>query len=348
MNARMGFIAALLLAGGTPHTTRAAVVERMPATDGDVALANLDRLVAQQGDLPGGEELLLLRARFVADYDALLRAARIADVVADDAPSLLRRARVRAAIHRFDEALLDVRAAEAHGVPAADTLLLRASIASAQGHADGVLADLEALARDKPGYAAFGALAAAYASVGRYEDADRAFAAALGTLDTTSPFPHAWIWFARGTMWAEQAGDPARGESALRRSLGYLPGYVQANVHLAELEIARGERAGAEARLQRIAASAEPEVWALLAQLHATDPARRAAEAATARARFEALLRDLPLAFADHAAEFYLATGDDPARALELARVNFSIRQTTRARALLGRAEARVTSNSAR
>lgn len=345
MKSRLGFIGAVLLAGVAAHPAAAGITR---TTDGEVALANLDQLVVQQGDLPGGEELLMLRARFVADYDALLRAARIADAVADDAPSLLRRARVRAAVHRFDDARADVQAAEARGVRASDTLLLRASIASAQGRAIEVLGDVEALARARPGYAALGALAAAYASLGRYDDADRAFATALATLDTTSPFPNAWIWFARGTMWAEQAGDAALGERALRRALDYLPGYVQANVHLAELEIARGERAGAEARLQRVVASREPEVLALLGQLHANDPARGISEVAAARVRFETLLRDLPLAFADHAAEFYLGAGEDPGRALELARLNYSIRQTARARALLGRAEARFTSRNAK
>jgi hypothetical protein len=42
-----------------------------------------------------------------------------------------------------------------------------------------------------------------------------------------------------------------------------------------------------------------------------------------------------PEAFADHAAEFWLGAGADSGKALRLAWMNFGIRQTPRARALL-------------
>ena len=38
-----------------------------------------------------------------------------------------------------------------------------------------------------------------------------------------------------------------------------------------------------------------------------------------------------PLAFADHGAEFYSGSGDDPARAFELAKLNLANRPTLRA-----------------
>ena len=50
--------------------------------------------------------------------------------------------------------------------------------------------------------------------------------------------------------------------------------------------------------------------------------------AASARARFEALLRRHPAAFADHAARFFLEVEGDAARASELALQNLSIRRT--------------------
>jgi hypothetical protein len=46
---------------------------------------------------------------------------------------------------------------------------------------------------------------------------------------------------------------------------------------------------------------------------------------------FEALLDKHPLAFADHAAEFYAGSGNDCRRALELARMNVANRPTRRA-----------------
>lgn len=185
-----------------------------------------------------------------------------------------------------------------------------------------------------PGFASRSALAGAYAAVGRFADADRMYVEALAALNTTSPFPYAWIYFARGEMWAEQAGDPARGEALYARALTHLPEFVAANIHLAELEAARGALASAMARLERVAASSnEPEALALLGELHLRtgDPARGRSEIARSRQRFESLLARHPLAFADHAAEFYLGPGGDAERAWVLAQRNLAARETDRA-----------------
>jgi hypothetical protein len=182
------------------------------------------------------------------------------------------------------------------------------------------------------GLAARSALAGAYAAVGRLAEADQLYAAAVAELETTSPFPHAWIYFARGALWAES--DPARGEAMLAQAVALLPAFAAASVHLAELESARGDRAAAIARLERTAAaSREPEALALLGALHLStgEAARGRREIASAKARFEALLARHPLAFADHAAEFYLGPGADPERAWQLARQNLAARPTDRA-----------------
>ena len=47
-----------------------------------------------------------------------------------------------------------------------------------------------------------------------------------------------------------------------------------------------------------------------------------------------------PEAFADHAAEFWLAAGADPDKALQLAKMNLEVRNTPRARDLVARAVA--------
>jgi hypothetical protein len=124
-------------------------------------------------------------------------------------------------------------------------------------------------------------------------------------------------------MWSEQAGDRERGKAFYAEALDYLPQFVAANIHLAEIELAEGEVNAARARLQRVVASSdEPEALALLGQVE------------RARERYETLLAHQPLAFADHAAEFYLGAGADPARAWELARLNLANRPTLRAFAL--------------
>jgi hypothetical protein len=308
-------------------------------TSGSIALENLEFQISQHAADPAADELWLMRARYLADYDALERGARAADLPAEGAGQLLRRARARAAVHRFNDALADLAVAEREGANTATVFRARAPVRIAQGAAAEVIPALEAAARNAPGFATASALATAYAGAERYEDADREFATALAALDTTAPFPYAWLNFARGTMWAEQAGDAARGAAYLEQAVAYLPQFVAANLHLAEIDARAGRTAAAERRLVPLAGSGDPEVLALLGTLHgATDPARGQREIATARDRFELLLARQPLAFADHAAEFYLGAGADPDRALRLADANLAERNTRRARSLAERA----------
>ena len=130
-----------------------------------------------------------------------------------------------------------------------------------------------------------------------------------------------------------------------RRALAYLPDYTKARVHLAEVCSYRGCFCEAEALLLPALSRSEPEVrWrlgdALIAQGR-VEEGRIHLEAA--RCGFNRLLEARLLAFADHAAEFYRGSGNDPRRALELARANAVNRPTRRsiglARTLAGRVE---------
>ena len=56
--------------------------------------------------------------------------------------------------------------------------------------------------------------------------------------------------------------------------------------------------------------------------------------------RYDELIASHPEAFADHAAEFWLAAGADPDKALRLAKMNLEVRNTPRARRLLAQAVA--------
>jgi tetratricopeptide (TPR) repeat protein len=332
-----GLLAAALAAtcGGAG---RGAFVEAARlTTSGAIAVANLDAEIAQDGEDEGVEELLLARSRFLGDYDALDRASSVAERRFETGGELLRRARVRAAVHRFADALVDLAAAEHAGANRESCAALQASIFVATGRASEVVPSLEADVDRHASFASRSALAGAYAAVGRLEDADRMYVAALGDLDTTAPFPYAWVYFARGTMWVERAGDTVRGEALYRRALAHLPEFVAANIHLAELEIARGELTPAIARLERVESiSQEPAALALLGELRVRtgDQSRGEHEIGLARRRYESLLASHPLAFADHAVEFFLGPGNDPERAWALAQKNLANRRTDRAFAL--------------
>jgi hypothetical protein len=125
----------------------------------------------------------------------------------------------------------------------------------------------------------------------------------------------------------------ARAEHWYRKAVVSLPCYVRARVHLAEICSATGRAREAEATLRPALASGDPEVsWRLADVLHAEGSLGEAAShLEAARSRFEELLDKHLLAFADHGAEFYIGSGGDPLRALELAQVNLGNRATLRA-----------------
>jgi hypothetical protein len=146
--------------------------------------------------------------------------------------------------------------------------------------------------------------------------------------------------FQVGVMWMHSGNfDLARVHlNAARR---YVPAYAQAQGHLAEVEAELGNIEAAIALLCPLGATSDdPDYAAQLARILAD--AGRAEDShfwrQLAAARYEVLLALHPEAYADHAADFWLGAGADPGRALYLARVNFAIRPTRRAHALLIRA----------
>ena len=178
-------------------------------------------------------------------------------------------------------------------------------------------------------------LGALLADLGEFEGADRTYVEALQRYRDLSPFPLAWACFQLGALWGEivPERDLPRAARWYRQAIAYLPAYTHARVHLAEIHLEAGEPALAEALLQPVQESGDPEVKWRLAEVLSTRG--RAGEAErqldAAREVFEALLAKHELAFADHAAEFYLSAGDDAGRAFELARINLSNRPTLRA-----------------
>src|SRR6516164_2122387 len=118
-----------------------------------------------------------------------------------------------------------------------------------------------------------------------------------------------------------------------RRAIAYLPSYVKARVHLAEICASQGRARDAEALLLPALSSGDPEVnWRLADVLIAQGKLEEAeTQLDAARFGFDQLLGKHLLAFADHAAEFYAGSGNDCRRALELARTNVANRPTRRA-----------------
>jgi hypothetical protein len=295
-------------------------------------------------------DLLLARSQFLGsyqDFDLVFETVNGA-LAMDLAPArtAVLHARVLSAVHEFDAALAELDRAKKLGVN--NTEGLRQTIQLAQGKdPSSVLAAREALASSLPSYNSFTQLAAAQTAAQDFERADEAYFQALLAYRDVSPFPLAWVAFQRGVMWGERADDPDRAYGLYQVAVDRLPQYVVGNVHLSELEFAEGSEREAIDRLERIVNRTEdPEPASRLAQyLASSNPIRSAQYAEQADLGYQRLLAKYPLAFADHACEFYLGAGEDTEQALELALRNLDNRQTERAFQLAIRA-AHATGNA--
>ncbi|MCZ6806965.1 MAG: hypothetical protein O7F08_08430, partial [Deltaproteobacteria bacterium] len=260
-------------------------------------------------------EQLMLRADFYRSFDDWEEASKVSRAVLEAHPTnpaaILLRARVLNTLHEFDAALALIEEARAQksssGAVAAGTELeaqakhLEASIRLAQGGpVDELVARRRALATSLPTYQNITSSALALAQQGRFGEADAVFRSALEQYRDVSPFPFAWVAFQRGVMWSEQAARPDLGRPLYEEALGYLPGYVLANVHLAELDALGGDVQTAIGRVEPLVGrTQDPEPLALLATLEPSiDRARR--YAVQADAAYRQLIERFPEAFAHH------------------------------------------------
>jgi len=295
---------------------------------------------AREEDASAIVEAEIHSSQFLGDLDALDRIEELATRLVDrSAACALILARIASATHRFADARTHLANAALRGAPVDAVQRQMLGVEQACG------ADLDAVLEARQRTAKAGRtedlvpLGALLADLDEFAQADRVYRQALAAYDDVSPFPLAWTCFQLGMLWGEQVPEPDLDRAAMwyRRAVDYLPAYVKARVHLAEILIRRGDAAEAQAFLELVISTGDPEVqWRLaegLSAQHETEQAR--AHLARARLRYEALLARHPLAFADHAAEFYAGSGNDASRALELARANVANRPTRRAIAQL-------------
>jgi tetratricopeptide (TPR) repeat protein len=301
-------------------------LERTAVTAGDIAAINLESARQRSWnrfwrapEQAGIAELIVeqeqLTAQFTGDLGAFERLEMLASELAFADPASGRTALIAAQVacstHRFAEAREGLARAVALGAPsdAADRLSL--SIYQATGeNLSAVLAARRELAARPGHWDQRIPLAALLAELGACDEADRTYRDALRTYPDVSPFAPAWAAFQLGVLWGESAPvpQPDRAASWYRRAIAYLPCYVKARVHLAEIDLDQGRVHDARTLLTPVLESGDPEVaWRLadIAQLQGET--------------------------ADHGAEFYAGSGGDAARAFDLARLNLANRPTLRA-----------------
>lgn len=325
-----------------------------PTTSGVLALLNLQAQIeglqarAEAGLSSIDEqaaliELVALRGLIcgqIADYQwAELRAERLVRDFPEAGKAFIARARARGTFHRFVDALADLDDAERLGASHETVEGERAGVFQALGRYDEALAICGAAVERRSDFNSLSALATLHAEMGETARAEELFAETRRNHRGVSPIPLALLDFQHGHMWMAQ-GDLREARLWFEESIRRLPDYAQAQGHLAEAEAEFGEIETAIRRLRPLTASSDdPDYCSALDRVLRL--AERADEAepwrARAAIRYDELLRRHPEAFADHAAAFWLESGD-PHRALELARKNLEIRDTPRARQLVARA----------
>jgi tetratricopeptide (TPR) repeat protein len=324
---------------------------RPSATDGEIAAINLEsarrRAWARFSQDPGllgvvAEAVIdneRLAAQFLGDLDGLDRLETLAGQFArvdDSYRAALVHAEVASTVHRFADARDHLARAALMGGPREEIERHASSIDQACGvQLDAVLAARRRIATASGRLEDLVPLGAVLADLERFDEADAVYRKAFYSYSDVSPFPLAWVCFQLGMLWGElvPVSDPNLAAFWYRRAISYLPGYVKARVHLAEIYASRDQTGDAEALLVPALSSRHAEVrWRLGDVLIAQgmfEEGERQLDAA--RSSFEELLGRHPLAFADHAAEFYAGSGNDNRRALELARANVANRPTRRA-----------------
>jgi tetratricopeptide (TPR) repeat protein len=320
-------------------------------TDGEIAVVNLqssrrrswNRLARDPMD-PGTAERVVeeeqMVSQFLGDVEALDRlqvlSMQLGQVDPTSARTALVQAQVASAAHRFADARRRLATAERDGGLREAVERLSLNIDQACGtRLDEVLEFRRRIAAESNSLEDLVPLGALLADLREFIEADHVYRRALEVYEDVSPFAVAWACFQLGVLWGELVPErqTTRAADWYRRAIEYVPAYVKARVHLAEIHLRCGEAVEAERLLTPAVASGDPEVHWRLGEAMAAQGSVSEAEAqlAAARSGFERLLEKQLLAFADHGAEFYAASGNDIHKALDLARVNVANRYTRRA-----------------
>ena len=320
-------------------------------TDGAIAVLNLQaQIEGLEGPGTPAEaatliDLLILRGRILGRISDYERAAALAECLVGaaitDATAYAVRAQTHAVFHRFTEALDDLDHADLISPQGAAAERERAAILQAMGHYHEALVTYEAGTADRgEQFERTAALAGFWADRGKTETAQHFYLDSLHSYRGVSPFPLALLDFQLGLMWMRQDRlNEARTYfgTAVRR----VPAFAAAQGHLAEVDAELGDTEAAIDRLIPLATSSDdPDYAAQLARI--LGEIGRGEESIAwrriAASRYNELTTAHPAAFADHAAEFWLGVGSDPAKGLRFAEFNLRVRKTPRAYDLLAQA----------
>lgn len=324
--------------------------EMLPTTAGSIFLHNLDAsiaaLIAAGAEQPDSRlvsklaGLLYHRFQVLGDLDDADRALALMESVKNPGAAELRlRASLRSGLHRFDAALADLAMAAKLDKPRASDDRARRAIAIATGKYD----QIEDLIEDanKPSGKFVESILRGNIAVykGDLDQATVQFLGAQQAIHDTAPYPLAWLYAQQGIALLRFG----RCEAALPFFLAAenrVPGYALAMDHRAEC-LLRLQRLGEARSLYQklIDQTGNPIFLGGLALVEAEAGNQQLAEQLHKRTRaaWTELLAREPKAWSEHAAEYYLAIGQEQ-DALRLARINLANRRDVLSLILMARA----------
>ena len=284
-------------------------IERISTTNSAIALQNLDsqinsllKLISQYPQRDDFRcklfDLLSTKILFTGNFRDFKTLRELADSMANSSQKKLYRARFYSKIHEFKKSnkilsTIDEKSDSVRKLLLTNKLGLQSEITQV---------DRQQLALYHH-YSDFMLLAEIEAEQQNFVTADEYFEKALASYHDSSPFFVAHLFFRRGLMWSEKAGKPKRAVKFYEEAVHYMPQYVTAQVHRAELMESIDD---AIATLNLIKHSYDPEPLGLLAKLHHQKGEFVLAEQLTASAKkkYKDLLGQYPKAFAKHYSEF--------------------------------------------
>ncbi len=309
-------------------------------TSAGIYLGNLDARIASlesrlaAGDAGRTEALAAQRYHRYKVRGRLEDADRALDLLATghregalSADGQLLYATMLSGLHRFPEAEAVLAAALAAGADANAARNLQADLDVALGRYDRLADDLAADARPSSDFYALAHRADLRVLQGDLAGAERLYLSAQTVYNDVNPVPLAWLHTQMGIAYL-RFGRIEDARRFFAAAADRLPGYYLAEEHLAECEALLGDVDAARSRYLRvIAATGNPEFAAALSGLERDAGNVPLADAlqALARSGYDDLLRRHPLAYAQHAAEFFIETGET-AHAHALARENAALR----------------------